>query len=104
MPTYDFEHVETGRRVEQFMRMGDAPPIGGDVEIEGERYRRVLVKFPGVQDGFRPHTNYQAPLWDPAARRHDQDGYVRHESVSDMEHYEAMQRDDPDRPVDFIRQ
>ena len=88
MPTYSFR-APTGKIVELFYTMDEAPSIGQTVDVVGMKLVRIadLVHVDARQD--KHFTASTLPKWDPNAPRHSADGKPQFASQREVDEYTA---------------
>ena len=89
MPQYSFKTQSTGKIVELFFNMADAPMIGEEVDVVGMK----LVRVPDLpQVDCKTDTHFTAtslPRWDKNADKHDAVGKPQFESQKAVREYIA---------------
>ena len=93
MPIYTFE-TESGKRVELFMAMDEAPTIGSIVTIGKASLKRLADR---VQVDARPEKHFTSrslPRWDPNAPRHNAGGQPQFASDKEVREYVAKNEGD----------
>lgn len=61
MPTYEFQ-TKDGQKLEAFMPISQAPPIGSWRTIKGKRAKRVVSQVsPEARPDIKPYTSYSIP-------------------------------------------
>lgn len=94
MPLYSFEEVKTGRKVEVFMHMSEAVPIGDEVTLAGNKLRRLpeTSQHRAAKRNICFEDVQMAP-WHPHASRYSEDGQAQFDSKKEVLEFTARCRD-----------
>ena len=86
MPTYTFT-TESGKPVELFMTMDEAPAIGQETVIAGQTLLRVVDQVHVAAVADKHFTSRSLPRWDPSAPRHNAAGQPQFTSNKEVTEY-----------------
>lgn len=86
MPTYTFT-TESGKHVELFMTMDEAPAIGQQTVIAGQKLVRVVDRVHVAAVADKHFTSRSLPRWDKNAPRHNATGQPQFASQKEVNEY-----------------
>ena len=94
MPMYEFRLVKTGRVVERFFTMTDAPSIGSKVKVTGGMAIRLPARTMTQVKEYE-HTSLTLPKNCPHAPRHDKAGRCQIKGKKELRETMAKVNADP---------
>lgn len=71
---YEFQS-KTGRHLELYYPMSEAPPIGSVIDVEGVEYTRI-PSLPNVRPDEKPIISHSSPRWH--GMKEKKGGFYRH--------------------------
>lgn len=93
MPVYEFQELKSGRVVEDYFHMNDAPECGTVVLVRGKKARRLPPRSVGAKAFDPEHValgfHKSNGLKGLKVPRFDKDGYVAFKSMREIREFEA---------------
>lgn len=88
MPTYSFK-APSGKIVELFYTMDEAPSIGDEVDVVGMKLVRIPDRVQVDAKADKHFTSRSLPRWDANAPRHNSVGQPQFASQKEVDEYTA---------------